>query len=83
VLNISPRTAEKVASRHQLTGDEIRDAVVCVSGLTFAWHMHPQRGERAIVSVQIRGRPALIVLYPTADAAGDVWNLGSAYFVDV
>ena len=83
VLHISARTAEKIASRHQLTSDEVRDAVVCVSGLTFAWHSHPDRGDRVIISVQIRGRPALIVLYPASDAAGDAWHLGSAYFVDV
>ena len=81
VPNISARTAEKIASRHQMTSDEVRDAVVCVSGLTFAWDMHPERGERVIISVQVRGRPALVVLYPTAGE--DVWNLGSAYFVDV
>lgn len=83
VLHISTRTAEKIASRHHLTRDEVRDAVVCVSGLTFAWHSHPDRGDRIIISVEIRGRPALVVLYPTNDAAGDAWSLGSAYFVDL
>ena len=80
VLNISWRTAEKITTRHHLTAAEVREAVVCVRGLTYVWHAHPERGERVIISVQLRNRPALIVLYPTADP--DVWNLGSAYFVD-
>ena len=83
MLNISWRTAEKITQAHGLTCDEVREAVVCVSGLTFSWHVHPERGERAIVSVQLRGRSALIVLYPVDDELGDVWNLGSAYFVDI
>jgi hypothetical protein len=83
VLNISWRTAEKISQLHQLTCDEVRDAVVCRSGLPYVWDIDPDRGARAIVKIQIRGRPALIVLYPTDDSSGDVWNLGSAYFVDI
>ncbi|BCJ64832.1 hypothetical protein GCM10009779_66010 [Polymorphospora rubra] len=82
VLNISWRTAEKISHRHQLTADEVRDAVVCVAGLTYAWDVDVERGERAIVQVHLRGRPALVVLYPTDDPIGDIWNLGSAYFTD-
>ncbi len=81
VLNISWRTAEKITGLHEITADEVRQAVVCVRGLSCTWHTHPERGERAIVSVKLRGRDALIVLYPTVDA--DMWNLGSAYFTDV
>jgi hypothetical protein len=81
-LTISERTAEKIIRRHRITPDEVIEAVVCVEGLAFTWHRHPDRGLRAIVQTFIRGRRALVVLYPAGDAFGDVWRLGSAYFVD-
>jgi hypothetical protein len=78
-LNISPRTAHKISSVHGLQADEVRAAVERVPGLPFTWNDHPERGRRAIVRAVIRDRPVLVVLYPTHDPFGEVWNLGSAY----
>lgn len=78
-LNISGRTAHKIAGVHGLQPDEVREAVEQVHGLPYAWHDHPERGRRAIIRVKLRGRSHLIVLYPATDPVGDVWNLGSAY----
>lgn len=78
-LNVSERTAEKVQSRHGLAEQEVKDAVVCQAGLVYVWDDHRERGRRALVRVQIRGRKVLVVLYPTDDPSGDVYNLGSAY----
>ena len=80
-LDVSPATSEKLSSIHGLDADEIRQQVVCVAGLPFKWHDHPERGPRAILFVQIRGMKVLVVLYPAHDAIGDAWNLGSAYEV--
>jgi hypothetical protein len=82
VLRISPRTSEKITQKHGLSADEVKEAVVCVSGLRFIWDEHPERGYRAIVETRIRGRRALVVLYPVDDQIGDVWSLGSAYLVE-
>jgi hypothetical protein len=35
-LIVSQKTAEKLAGRHGLTWQEVRDSVVCVSGLRYA-----------------------------------------------
>lgn len=78
-LQISPRTADKISTRHGLQVNDVRDAVQGVEGLPFVWNDDPDRGLRAIVRVKIRGRVILVVLYPTDDPIGDVWNLGSAY----
>jgi hypothetical protein len=78
-LFISARTAQKIVNRHRITPEEVREAVVCVERLVYVLDLHPERGERAIVEVAIRGRPALVVLYPRADPLGDAYNLGSAY----
>ncbi len=81
-LQISCRTADKISNRHGLQDDEIRDAVVCVQGLPFAWDDDPDRGLRALVRIKIQGSVVLVVLYPVDDPTGDVWNLGSAYRVN-
>jgi hypothetical protein len=75
-IRISERTAAKVQSLHNLDVKDIRDAVVCRTGLPFKWDEDPERGLRAIVKCQIGGREALVVLYPIGD---DVYHLGSAY----
>lgn len=81
VLNISPRTAQKIIERHHIHPDEVRDAVVCVENLDGVWHDEPGRGRRFVAETRIRGRPVLVVLYPmTDDRAEDTWNLGSAYY---
>lgn len=77
-LLISDATAAKIRSRHGVDPQEVRDAVVCRTGLRFGWHDHRDRGRRAIVETEIRERPALVVLYPAGD---DVYHLGSAYFL--
>jgi len=81
-LLISERTARKIAGGHDLDVAEVRDAIVCMEGLQYVWDTDPERGERALVRVTIRGRIALVVLYEAAHPLGDTWNLGSAYFVD-
>ncbi len=82
-LCISDRTAQKIHSEHHISPDEVRDAVVCVAGLDFAWDDDPERGLRAMVKTYIRGDKALVVLYPVEDGqSADRWNLGSVYFTN-
>lgn len=78
-LEISRRTAAKISNVHGLQEADVRDAVQCVSGLPFVWDDDPERGLRAIVEVEVAGKPALVVLYPVSDLMDDVWHLGSAY----
>jgi len=37
LLDLSPRTAHKIATLHGLQADEVREAVQCISGLSFSW----------------------------------------------
>jgi hypothetical protein len=78
-LKISRATHEKIQQEHGISGQEVKDAVVCTPRLQFVWDDDPERGLRAIVQVDIRG-PVEVVLYPKPlDAYGDTWALGSAY----
>lgn len=77
-LQVSDRTAQKLIHKHRITVEEVESATVGVPGLQGAWDNDPERGRRLLLLVTIRGRQALVVLYPTSDPY--VWNLGSAYF---
>ncbi|HWH28926.1 MAG TPA: hypothetical protein VNU26_08200 [Mycobacteriales bacterium] len=81
-LLVSDRTRQKISGRHGITEQEVRDAVELRPGVPYAWDVHPIRGTRAIASVVIRGRQALVVLYPADDPLGDVYWLGSVYFTN-
>jgi hypothetical protein len=76
---ISARTVRKIVQLHGITEAEVRDSVQCVRGLYGRWDEDPERGRRALIDVVIRGRPATVVLYPSARPMG---MLGSVYFVD-
>jgi hypothetical protein len=80
-LRISAKTATKLSSKHGLRACDVRDAVQCVYGLPFAWDYHPERGWRVIIKAVVARRQILVVLYPVDDPIGDVWNLGSAYYI--
>lgn len=79
VLNISPRTAQKITEKHRLDPEDVRAAVQTVAGLEYVWDDDPERGLRAIVRVVIHGGPVLVVLYPVEHPLGGVFHLGSAY----
>ncbi|MFJ7042308.1 hypothetical protein ACIQVC_02730 [Streptomyces sp. NPDC101112] len=78
-LIISDKTEEKIVSRHRISAEEVKDAIVCIAGLPFRWDDDPDRGKRALVRVKVRNVAYLVVLYPVQDPMGDVWALGSAY----
>lgn len=78
-LIISHATAGKLASKHGLDWRDVRDAIVCVRGLRYTWHYHPDRGRRALVELTINGGRCVAVLYPVDDGSADVFALGSAY----
>jgi hypothetical protein len=78
-LVVSEATAQKLAAKHQLDWRDVRDAVVCVKGLRYAWHDHPGRGRRALVEIEVERRRCVAVLYPVGAVPSDVFALGSAY----
>lgn len=78
-LYVSDRTAQKISQKHGLEVQDVEDAIVCVTSLTYTWDEHPERGRRALIETRIGGRRVLVVLYPANDPLGDGWHLGSAY----
>ncbi len=76
---ISRATAHKIRTSHGRDPEEIRDAIGCRPGLSYVWHHHPDRGVRALVTIQIRRQRVLVVLYPERSDPPYTSNLGSAY----
>ncbi|MFI5934967.1 hypothetical protein [Actinoplanes sp. NPDC051494] len=81
-IHLSARVAEKINSKHGIASAEVHDAIVCVEGLEYVHSHHELRGWRWLVKVEIQGRPVLVVLYDSDDAMGDIYRVGSAYFID-
>lgn len=77
-LNISAAVTQKINSKHGVTVDEVRHALVCVGDLVGRSAFHPERGWRWYVEFELpRGRH-IAVLYPAYDDA-DVFNLGTCF----
>ena len=79
VLHISDRTADKIINRHHVHPDEVREVLICKSGLNAWTDWDEDRGLRWIVEVSIRGSNWEAVLYPADDYDPDVFALGSCY----
>ncbi len=79
-LHSSERTAQKISGKHGLRVCDVRDAVVCQTGLGARPHRHPQRGLRLYVDVVIDGWAVLVVVKPHEYQA-DEYYLVSAYRV--
>lgn len=78
-LIVSEATARKLTVRHGIEWRDVHDAIVCVRGLRYTWHVHPERGLRAMVEIRLGGRRCIAVLYPVGVPSSDVFALGSAY----
>lgn len=77
-LVISDRTAEKIRRKHHLEPDDVRDALVGVTGLRYVIAGQPEPSH-PIVEFTLKGQRVLAVIYPRTSAMGDAWNLASAY----
>ena len=79
-LFVSARTATKIWGVHRIDPGEVYDELVCRSRLVYEWDDDEERGLRAIVTITIRAKPAVAVLYPARNSTqGDRYHLGSAY----
>ena len=58
ILRISPATAQKLAIKHRLTADEVRDTVQCIEGLRHAPAIDDQGRNNVIGSAALCVWPA-------------------------
>lgn len=76
----SPALVDKIHQKHDVTLDEVREAVILteVERSGWDWDPDPSRGWRLIViGTTYAGRRLFVVLYPVDQGEG-VWRLGTA-----
>lgn len=80
IANLYTVEAEmKVRQLHDVTGDEVREAVCWGKDEGQAWHDHPGYGRRLVVKgTTYDGRPLIAYLRPYGTEQGD-WELLTAY----
>ena len=78
-LIISERVRAKISGYHNIAPFDVRQAIVGVEGLDYAYRSNPPRGPRYYVEFFIGRDRVLAVLYPVRHPLGDVYTLGSAY----
>lgn len=77
VVECSATVEAKIGSKHGVSLDEVREAVLSRSVLTSTW-LDDHRGRRLLVVATTRsGRLLRVVLYPV-DLDEGVWRLGTA-----
>jgi len=79
-IHISQRMAEKIAVKHNVTSDEVREACQAPSRYERAsWHWHPEYGWRLIVfGWAASGRRLKVVLQPV-DMIDGTYRLRTAW----
>jgi hypothetical protein len=78
-LDIPPSVEDKIRTKHDLTGDEVRAAIVFRNDVQFREDDHEVYGVRVLASATTRqGRPILAVLYVVNTEEG-IYRLGTAY----
>lgn len=78
-VRISPAVEDKLRRKHNVTGSEVREAVVLCAVRRSQLEMDPERGERLLVTgVTAAGRVLNVVLYPFGQDNDGSWSLGTA-----
>jgi hypothetical protein len=76
-VRISPPVEAKLRSKHAVTAEEVREAVVLRTDVDISWNYHNDRGWRLYVIGRTHaGRCLWVVLYRLDDDG--VWSLGTA-----
>lgn len=77
IVEISERVARKIRENHQVTPEEVREAVVMTRLDRSGWDFDDERGWRLLASgTTYWGRELNAVLYPADDDGR--WRLGTA-----
>lgn len=76
-LDVSPSVRTKIEQVHHCTEAEVRDAIVCVRGLTGA----EEEAGKFVLKVKIRGAWHLVALYQSARDPHD-FALATAHPID-
>ncbi len=78
-VEISASVADKINSKHNVTPEEVREAIILRTPLRARWVYDANRGDRlAVVAEGYGGRTLKVLLYPI-DVNDGRWSLGTAF----
>ncbi len=75
---IDPHIVDKIKSKHNVTADEVKEALLMQLDVDARWEEHPKHGRRVIAIGRIAtGRELIAALLPI-DADEGIWRLKTA-----
>ena len=78
-IEISPKMAGKLAEKHRLTPDDVRDACQAPARYRSAvWHTHEEYGRRLIVTGFTRDGRCVKVILQAVDPLDGTWRIRTA-----
>jgi hypothetical protein len=81
-VEIDPEIASKVQTKHNISPDEVREAICFGAHRDARWHTHDQYGRRLIViGDNYAGRSIVAYLKPINEAEG-IWECRTAMALD-
>ena len=79
-IRISPSVEVKIRTKHFITGERVRQALILRSEADTRWEHHPDHGRRLLcINPGADGRVVFAVLIPL-DTPDGVWTLKTARF---
>lgn len=76
-VGISPAMEAKLAQKHNVTPDDVRDA--CAAPIRASWDTDPQHGRRLLLTGRTREGKLLRVVLQPVDPADGSWRLRTAF----
>jgi hypothetical protein len=77
-VRIDETVADKIRTKHNMTPEEVREALVLRPDVDRRWENHPEHGRRLLAEgTTYEGRPVLAALLPV-DVDDGIWMLKTA-----
>lgn len=78
-LDIPPGVEDKIRTKHNLTGDEVRAAVIFRNDVRFREDVHEDYGHRILALTATRQGKTIIAVMYVVNAEEGIYRLGTAY----
>lgn len=81
-IRIAEDVEAKIGTKHNLNGDQIRDAVLLGAEEEARWHNHPIYGRRLLLIGTDSGGTRILVYMRPVDQADGIWECLTAWKVN-
>jgi len=78
VIVIDPPTVDKIKSKHNVTADEVEEALLMRLDVEARWEDHPKHGRRVVAIGSTATRRELVAALEPIDVDEGIWRLKTA-----